>query len=503
MVWLASCAVAGALETYAYRFASEPDGMLELAGMAAGVAPAAAAERPQSCFLGAQDEVVDCSAALRAIGVPLQGGWVVWNRSRQLLVARAAMLDQWQVMSLSGFDDQPRQVRTTFEWFRGVEVLEVPGGDRAADASLVLDTRSGCKASGSCESAGYGGRWSMQAEVEPVRSYLDEEIDLIMAPEWSWQEHGARDCWVVNTALSVRAGTRLPVAGCLTGARADRWLLAVSAETIALDGRRRAAMIQRETPAGAVDVTPAEFHAPVRGVVKLAGGWLFRVWCGITQETVASLADGGRLGGADPFAPEVETPAPGIPNVEVPPHLAAWAAGRMSDMRESLRRKGISLGPDDAVLYDMQGQRLLACCREAQVLDLLEQLFGCCISDVPWNIRSETWLGEQRGEGGREVVRAFVAGRSGQRAMMKWRRGEACLLDCEVEPTIGTSEGIVDLRWAFEAAVPPGGRWRRNATLTLQAGRDFVADGGRMPDGRQWRYGLRVTVLGSVAGRGE
>ena len=162
-----------ALETMAYRFAVEPDCIEELLWENEIRAPKIV---PESCFLGEGEELVDLGGWFREAEIPLKDGWVIWNRSRRLLVVHALMFEQWQVISASGFDRQPKLLRVSLEWFRGVQVLNEPPPGRQADTSLVIVGRSGLKAVGELQGGG-DGDWRLVAEVEPTADLFYEVID--------------------------------------------------------------------------------------------------------------------------------------------------------------------------------------------------------------------------------------------------------------------------------------------------------------------------------------
>jgi hypothetical protein len=195
---------AGALETYAYRFTIEPS----FVGF-----PPPADPRPVCSFVSAKDEVEDVSTWFREKEVPLANGWVVWNRTRRLLVVHATIFEQWRIIDLSGFEQQPQQVRIDLEWFRDVDDFKPPAETRQADTSLVMMTRSGIKADGSVRTADKDLVFTAAAEIEPVFVRGDDSIDVRVAPRWSAGPQSAADSWDFNTGVTIVVDFRCYNAG--------------------------------------------------------------------------------------------------------------------------------------------------------------------------------------------------------------------------------------------------------------------------------------------------
>jgi hypothetical protein len=260
-------------------------------------------------------------------------------------------------------------------------------------------------------------------------------------------------------------------------------------------------MIERDTPTGPEPVRPAKLHAVEKGVVKLPDGGLLRMW----ETPMSPLEQHLGFPGDDAPDPFADAPRarhlyqPALPDATVPPRLANWIASPGIDLRPLLKEKGIPLADEDIAVCDLNSRRVLVRCRKRESIDLLEQLFESFDLDAPKIIRCETWLAERKEFADDEIARAFLTCWSGQLAELKFLRGKTKALLLNVEPVLASSDGLVDLRWAFDVAMPGKGpepdHWSHSSSATLPADQDQVLDAGIAPDGRHLRQGLRVDIL--------
>jgi len=196
-----------AMETMAYRFAEQPQGLFP------GPDSPVVANAPEpSPFCGPGDEIQDLTKLLRDRKIPLADGWAVWNKTRRLLVIRGSMADQWQVEEFSDFRKQTRLAKLTVEWLRGDDNAPPPATSAPAWAAVTTVGRSGTKASGSVKFTDRDGPWSFSVETDPIFSETDKVIDFRMAAEWSGSPGGIPQHGDLVAGLSMQSERTIPVA---------------------------------------------------------------------------------------------------------------------------------------------------------------------------------------------------------------------------------------------------------------------------------------------------
>lgn len=496
-LWGTLWSLAAGLETYAFRFATAP-WFAEVRN--AERLDAQTRQQSKSCFFDHDDELFDVTPWFREQRIPLEKGWVVWNRSRKLLVVQASIFEQCRILDLSGFNEQPKLTKINLEWFRGGDILVAPSPDRKPNSSLIISTRSGTKADGSIAGGEAAEGYSAQAEIEPLLPTHDEFIDLRLVAEWSPQAEG-KGKWKLNTGISIPVEKRFMVAGFRSTETGDSWLLTVKGEVVGSDGTPRAETVWHETQQGPKSVRWSGLPSRAREVVELPDGRLVLIrW--MPPDLFKSLCDLKPPEDGDPFEKpsSAARPMPNLrlPDAAVPAHLAKWLASPGIDLRGPLRDRGIAFSEEESAIYDFHASVLVLCCRKRESLDLLEQLLEPCCPGQVQNIRCHAWLAERQDAKDRELSRVFLTGRSGQRGVMSCHLEQTPVLVWQVEPTLGSSDALVDLGWTLESSLPGGGRgtgrWKRSASATLPNDQEVVQDCDLTPNGRQLRLGLKAVV---------
>jgi hypothetical protein len=206
----------------------------------------------------------------------------------------------------------------------------------------------------------------------------------------------------------------------------------------------------------------------------------------------------------DPFASEPPPPlAPPPPSIPAPRRLSNWISGRAIDLKTLLKEDSgvVLLGKDDTVVCDPSGNWVLACTKKPEVIDRLEPLFPDECRLAPKTIRTEIRLEESGGgqKNPRELLRCFLAARSGQKAHLSHRDPGKKKPDFSwsPEPTLGDADRVIDLRSELLVSPIPGTGlpfWKQTSSVSLIDDREIRTSVARFPGGREIKQRTRAAT---------
>ncbi|WP_035609472.1 hypothetical protein [Haloferula sp. BvORR071] len=342
------------------------------------------------------------------------GQWVVWNARSGMIVARGEKPDLGMIDMIVEARYLPKLLRTKVEMVNGAD-------GKTASASLA--SRSGEK----------GSMISNHSEMVVEGTIGDSDyVDERLALKWSAGETN----WTLNCAFTVRDGERVRIAR-HTDATGS-WELFATPTVEYLHGVPVASSRWQES-AGALAIwpRPAGGDPPelnenglVVGMYHLAPDWLERLG-----------ADRGKL-----------------PTTEVPAFFDRWAKEPVVDARNPLREKGFKLSEPGAFAGFQTSSGRLFTATNLEDWKLLQVLVdgGCHYLPVVLWIEASASGGESCG----------VVSRSGEKATLMSSRGEEERV-FEIEPTIGSGDFIVDLRFRSDIEMSPGKFQRLESTASL------------------------------------
>lgn len=393
----------------------------------------------KSAFFHEGDELWDVSAALRwdrsdAAADPFdekvraagafkwQGDWIVWNERSKLMVASGSWMDLKDAEDALGYHALPILVRVR------CEILSGEAGTLERSLSLVL--RSGETAKASWEGA------SLKLE-----GIANTSVWTDLRGEIRWPIKGTDQTWSVVTAATIPNGKRMLLAS--QGQGDGKWQLFAEVGVERIDGTPRSQTRWVENPDGVVIWSPENLDSkPVRRtLVSGLGLGIFSVPTDLVQRLDAESDDEAAF-------------------VETPPQAEEWVRGHLLDVRDLFSPNGVRIeGEGSFAGFDARGCLVIIAKKEA--VDLIEQLVeGGCYEPpshamVETNAQSGGWC---------------LVARSGEKAEIKRSRaGESeCLF--AIEPTLGSRDHLVDLRYTIDVMNGATAVGRSESASTLRIG---------------------------------
>ena len=431
-------------------------------------------EKPpeKSPFFGAADVLWDIRSVLPKEAAAAQ--WAVWNASTGRIVVKGA----WgTIREMEDFLEMPTQCRISVDAFLIGEDDSPPDFTKAPDATTSVVAYNGRKASVS--EAGENSAITLM--VEPVSEPETGLVDLRLLISASLP--GAPDL-EISTAVSIHGPGDLWVARDFDGKSGTD--IRVTAAIELPDGTPYGEMMLRQEGDAVVP-----FRVDRSGAKRIAiegGGWLASAW--MDNKLAREILFGGGSDGDDPFA-ETETKPKvlfdDLPTALTPDKLGPYFGGEVSDLREALRNIGIILGKSDFAGYDPRIQRVFMFSENEDEIDKLEALFSAfCGIGMPRTIAfSSRGSGEMR-----------LLARSGQKATLKSSRADTKQTrDLEIEPTIGQTHTLLDLRIFYEEK--HGEKLMRglNSSLSLVPGEFLEILKSKVPGGDESKLEIKAEIL--------
>lgn len=494
-ICLSACymGIAFGAETYAFHFCGLPYTGYETDG-------AVVTDRPVTPFITAGDELLDLTRDYRLKRIPLKDGWVIWNRTRRLLVVHGNVMDGWRVERASGFQNQPLQVRLAVDWLRSGEA----GGEDVRFASVSSISRSTSKSDASAQFPDADGTWTFNVAVEPV---ILENRDLICGfkIEWKGPEGAtAGEGKLSTTVLLVDGGSQTlgswHADGCGPESRFTvRPEILLTDGTLLRNARLRqtgdqSVILDSSVPAGVSVAGFTDFPNPIPRKIKAMK---------FPRQDILSWNDGPDepLKDDDPFAEPADlkmaTPLKNLPEAAIPENLTV-VFKNLLDLRELFAKAAISLKGDDFAFYDPNREVLFVACDSGETWKFIEQLFlGHGHVHVARNVESAAWLAESASPD-KPVVKMTLHAQSGVKAGMDWTDPKKRpIASFHPETVLGGSGDILDLTYEFVARLPgksPDSQWKSESNVTLSNGVRLLSDAVKRPDGSALQQGLRATA---------
>ncbi|MCW1913464.1 hypothetical protein OJ996_07760 [Luteolibacter sp. GHJ8] len=381
---------------------------------------------------------------------PWGGDWVVWNARSRTVIGSGSWDDIRRLEQSLSINSIPTLQRTRFEF--------VATAGEAAEASrrseLVLTSRDSEEAS---------------AEVEGVRAKTTSQSDMRHALShsailffWPGKEKGVR--WEVSSRSTVADGVRTRIA---KGRDHDEnWELYATISTETADGTPLHGERWIEAPSGPV----LWAHYPIAGSYResFEGDLILKVYP-VRDDFMNKL--GGGLPGQAVF---------------VEGSSAVNGARRWYlDVRPLLEQNGVKLvHPEAWIGFDPSTSSVVALAdRENQ--DLLEGILDMGRSPV-----RAVWLETNPESGGWGIL-----SRSGEKASISRSNQGETVLACDIEPTIGGNEQVIDLRYQFDVMNGQKQVGRMQSATTLFPDRPQVVGKVFSSDGKE----IEVVMTASIS----
>lgn len=384
-----------------------------------------------SAFFQPGDELWDISAAVmgrtgyrapdpEAAGKEKwPGEWLVWNARSGMIIARGSRADILSAQSAIQVEEQPKVVRTKLELIRGTA---------GKKDSISVVGRSGEQAT--MESA----PWRIEAAptLDSSNDLIDEQLKL------TWSDGGMQ--WELSTAVTSHLGERIRIA--CQGSGEQRWELFLSAQGEYPNGVSLPEVRWQESPDGLAcwpippggdrpySKTPEGFEI---GVYRVPPNFLDQV-----------------RGGDE----KVE-----LPEIEVPSTMAEAMRGKVVDLYETFRKKGVAMVPGSFAGFDPKGSRVIFTGTQADqalVESLLDGGCGPCWSPA-------LWVETDPASGGWGIActpggKGFLHGSSGEKE-----------LGFEIEATIGNNNTVIDVRYSIDLVEKLESRGNVTSSATLHS----------------------------------
>jgi hypothetical protein len=379
--------------------------------------------------------------------------WLIWNASSRRLVAKGDCWDLYVIQKIIAVAKQPVQCRVVASVFE-VSADGAPLSDAsrpASESSVVF--RSGQRSTALWESGGK----SMDLDVEGT---IDEDgtlIGMLLKTKVGLPDQPPMK---VETAFSCEDGTVLWVARDFDGKKGLDLRIAGTIELMDGSPFRERVMIQKSGEDSPVaprrrEMTPRQIDGK---------GWLVSI--NVDSNTMEQFLSPGMSGpGADPFketVPDESLDLPHSTSVQPPEFLRKWVTHEILDVHDWIKGFDPNLSEEsDFAGYDPIEGRIYFFSPNRTSADSICELFTpmCC---GPATTVVSTWegLGQTR-----------LIGKSGSKSTL------ARILDAktntrflEIEPTVGESGDLVDLRFDFDDSPDPQRITRLGSSTILEEG---------------------------------
>jgi hypothetical protein len=488
-------AICHANETMAYRFVGAPVLDKPLAEC-----PVLKQTPEPTPFVKPGDELRDLTPAFRESKIPLENSWVIWNQTQHLLVVHAAILDQWRIEKIAGFDGQPRHVKLTVDWIRSENPGNASGGRDSVFASVGVFGQSGMKFSASSQAADATGEWSFSVEAEATIGSTLDLIDNRLDITWKGPEGGSVQHGKISGNQVLRHGEPQPVASWNIVGNGPAWRVTVKGEVLLADGTAwRDARLREDGKPVEIRPNPVGERKWVK-LAELPGDQERNLLAmRVSRDDIRALASDAPKDDADPFADSPNEPPPlaGMPDAVIPAALQSFLGGPLLDLRPLFRTVGINGEGDDFIAYEPISERVILSCKGRRLHDMIEALMMTMDCGVPYSpIQCEAWLADAA-EPGSPLAKISLLGRAGTRAQFELLDAkDQAIAWFEVEPTRNAENTAIELRHAFHCRLPSPAKadWQSNSAVTLANGIPLLTDAARLPDGRLLKQGLRATI---------
>ena len=398
-------------------------------------------ERPPeaSPFLSLGDTLWDISEARPDLSgkAPFRPDWVIWNEDTRRIVAKGSAMALHALHYHMRIENLPTQCRNRIELFRiGKEILP-PDFSKKPDAVLSVVSRNHQTSIASYSDDGSRIQFKGEAAYSEDKNFID--LKLKVSATLSGCPELEIDC-----SAATRNGSEVWVA---RGHDGESGIDVRITPTIELADGTPFLKATLKQNGNAVET----FYIDVQNLQRIVLGGGLEL--GIARMSPLDVLQnfGGSLPGVDPFDIQDHDPfvmdmlSEHFHKIKASEVLAPYFAGSVIDLTEGVRRSGILFGEGDSAGYDLSTETIFVLSASPHELDKFAQLidYGYRLPPVSCAI-SHMGIGESR-----------LLSRSGQKATMKISRGGDTkhIRHLEIEPTIGESYNLVDLRISYEETV--------------------------------------------------
>ncbi len=405
--------------------------------------------------------------------------WVVWNASTGRLVAKGDWAQITTIHERLRIDEMAKHCRVKLSLVPVADASEIPGHDSKAVAAVSVVSRSGQKATASWSGGGY----DVSVETEVTIGESDQIVDLRLV----WNSKSAdQPGFQVNTALTMRSVEPIWVARDFDGIRGFDLIASAVLETVdgtPVGGRM---LIQNGKRTESLMSPPGFTLSKTEAVGD--SGWLTRII--LTPRTLGEiLSIGNTPSQTDPFAepnPVVRNFIPVGGSMKPPEVLKALLDHEVLDARAWLGKCGIDVKDDEFLGYDPLREMLYFYSPHPSSSDLLVALFSTLDGQSPPHVI----VTSSEGKGQSRLI-----AKAGQKASIFREVGDKePFRSFEIEPTLGETEDIVDLRFFYENKTDTKESCVVNSMATLQVGEWLEVASGTLGDGKSIPLRLKAEV---------
>jgi hypothetical protein len=388
-----------ALETLAYHFVDEPTWQPRVAEC-----PRVEKSPTPTPFVKDGDVLCDLTPSVRASGLPIKDGWVLWNQTKRWLIVHGAMSEQWWIASKLGFDGQEHRAKITLDWFRTVDSEHPPKDQDVPMATLKAN----------CLTGGYKayteqviklkeGDWSFEMDAEVYSSYGVSWLTLyagLRGPGGDQSPVG-----FINTSIRQEDGKPQIIASWYAGQKDSAWWLRLTTDVVLRDGKsRREARLRQvgdafvawpsETPEQKCRTIPEKY----RGQVSIGNE--------IEYLHEFTMDKSGKDANEDVFNGKVDVGAlirknalKKLPQAKIPEWLKEIAAPPMLDLRQSISEYKIELNDDDFIAFDPETFLIIRASKKLDTFESLNMIFEGLCGGKGNDVKSQTWLEDSANPG--------------------------------------------------------------------------------------------------------
>jgi hypothetical protein len=435
-----------ALETLAYHFVGEPTCQPRVSEC-----PLLAKAPDATPFVKDGDILRDLTPSVRASGLPIRNGWVLWNETRRWLIVRGAMSDQWWIDSKLGFEAQDDKVEITLDWFRTLDANHPP---KEQDAPLVsLEARclpGGFRADVERVITLKDGDWKFEMEADRV--YSGDGVTLVsLQSSVNGPRENQRAEGYVATNVRQEDGKPQIVASWYAGIKNSAWWLRLTTDLVLIDGTSRRNARLREVgeayvpwPSATPDQPCRTIPEKFRGRVSVSSDiqvvdYMIRKQTG---EEISHDVDFAKPGMVEKFRKNV---IKHLPKAEIPEWLSEMAAAPLLDLRQAVSVFGVKLGPDDFIAYDPDTFLVIRASKDAATLELLDSVFTGLCGGMRNEVKYETWL-ENANHPGVPFSRISIISETGMRSIIDWNDPATSTKIFMMQEFSPNGEGKLDVR---------------------------------------------------------
>jgi len=382
-----------ALETLAYHFVDEPTCQPRVAEC-----PRVEKAPTPTPFVKDGDVLRDLTPSVRASGLPIRHGWVLWNETRRWLIVRGAMTEQWWIASKLGFDGQDDRAKITLDWFRTVDSEHPPKDEEVPLATLQAHCLTGgYRATAERLVTLNDGDWVFEMNVEVYAQYGVSWLSLNAAVRGP----GGNRCpeGFVRTSIRQEDGKPQIIASWYAGQKNSAWWLRLTTDLVLMDGKsRREARLRQvgdtivawpnETPEQKCRTIPEKYRKQVT-----VGNELDFVHHFTKDQSAEGAEEDIFNGKVDAAAIIRKNAISKLPLAEIPNWLNEIAANPLLDLRQSITKEfKIELGPDDFIAFDVETFLIIRASKKPDTFDALNEIFEGLCGGMGNDVRAQTWL---------------------------------------------------------------------------------------------------------------